>query len=127
MPGYSGGRAAAAGLFEDHRIPLNLLKIGAFIEDNGLADLDDIARIQAHDAGQHTDYLETLRAYLTSNGNISAMAARLHVHNNTVRYRVGRLAKDFDLDLDDPQQRLWLWLRLTTMDLALKAPPTARG
>ncbi len=127
VPGDSGGRAAAAGLFEDHRIPLNLLKIGAFIEDNGLADLDDIARIQAHDAGQHTDYLETLRAYLTSNGNISAMAARLHVHNNTVRYRVGRLAKDFDLDLDDPQQRLWLWLRLTTMDLALKAPPTARG
>ena len=53
------------------------------------------------------------------------MAARLHVHNNTVRYRVGRLAKDFDLDLDDPQQRLWLWLRLTTMDLDPKATPTA--
>jgi DNA-binding PucR family transcriptional regulator len=49
------------------------------------------------------------------------MAARLHVHNNTVRYRVGRLAKDFDLDLEDPQQRLWLWLRLTTMDLAPRA------
>jgi DNA-binding PucR family transcriptional regulator len=48
------------------------------------------------------------------------MAARLHVHNNTVRYRLGRLSKDFDLDLDDPQQRLWLWLRLTTMDLATK-------
>nr|WP_081736961.1 helix-turn-helix domain-containing protein [Arthrobacter sp. MA-N2] len=25
------------------------------------------------------------------------MAARLHVHNNTVRYRISRLAKDFDL------------------------------
>jgi hypothetical protein len=35
-----------------------------------------------------------------------------------VRYRVSRLAKDFSLDLDDPQKRLWLWLRLTTMDLA---------
>ena len=45
------------------------------------------------------------------------MAGRLHVHNNTVRYRVARLAKNFDLDLDDPQKRLWLWLRLTTMDL----------
>ena len=127
MPGNSGGRVSAAGLFEDHRVPLNLLKIGAFIDDNGLADLDDIAKIQAHDAEQQTDYLETLRAYLTSNGNITAMAARLHVHNNTVRYRVGRLAKDFDLDLDDPQKRLWLWLRLTTMDLAPHATPTLPG
>lgn len=127
MPGNSGGRVSAAGLFEDHRVPLNLLKIGAFIDDSGLADLDDIAKIQAHDAEQQTDYLETLRAYLTSNGNITAMAARLHVHNNTVRYRVGRLAKDFDLDLDDPQKRLWLWLRLTTMDLAPHATPTLPG
>jgi len=126
-PGDSGGRASAAGLFEDHRIPLNLLKVGAFIEDNGLADLDEIARIQAHDAEQQTDYLETLRAYLTSNGNISAMASRLHVHNNTVRYRVARLAKDFDLDLDDPQKRLWLWLRLSTMELAPTATPRVTG
>jgi sugar diacid utilization regulator len=127
-PGDSGERAAsAAGLFEDHRIPLNLLKVGAFIEDNGLADLDEIARIQAHDAEQQTDYLETLRAYLTSNGNISAMASRLHVHNNTVRYRVARLAKDFDLDLDDPQKRLWLWLRLSTMELAPTATPRVTG
>ena len=111
-------QSPAAGLFEDYRVPLNLLKIGAFIAETGLSDVDDITRIQAHDAEQQTDYLDTLRAYLASNGNISAMARRLHVHNNTVRYRVSRLAKDFDLDLDDPQKRLWLWLRLTTMDLA---------
>jgi DNA-binding PucR family transcriptional regulator len=48
------------------------------------------------------------------------MAAQLHVHNNTVRYRVARLAEDFNLDLADPQKRLWLWLRMTTMDLAAK-------
>ena len=114
----SGRQSPAVGLFEDFRIPLNLLKIGAFIADNGLSDVDDITRIQAHDAEQQTDYLGTLREYLASNGSISTMAERLHVHNNTVRYRVSRLAKDFDLDLDDPQKRLWLWLRLTTMDLA---------
>ncbi|MET3903362.1 helix-turn-helix domain-containing protein [Paenarthrobacter sp. 4246] len=121
-----GGKAAGAGkvpgvaLYEDFQIPLNLLKIGAFIEENGLGGTDEIAGIQARDAEQQTDYLDTLRAYLTSNGNISAMAAQLHVHNNTVRYRVTRLAEDFNLDLADPQKRLWLWLRLTTMDLASK-------
>jgi sugar diacid utilization regulator len=116
MPG-SNGPSPAAGLFEDYRIPLNLLKVGAFIADAGLAEMDDITRIQAHDAEQQTGYLDTLRAYLSSNGSISTMAERLHVHTNTVRYRVARLAKDFDLDVDDPQKRLWLWLRLTTMDL----------
>ena len=114
---------AATALFEDYRIPLNLVKIGQYIDDNGLADLDEIATIQAHDAEQRTDYLNTLRAYLASNGNISTMAAQLHVHNNTIRYRVARLAKDFDLDLDDPQKRLWLWLRLTTMDLMSQTTP----
>ncbi len=115
-----GKKAPGIALFEDFQIPLDLLKIGAFIEDNGLGGSDGIASIQARDAEQQTDYLETLRAYLASNGNISAMAAQLHVHNNTVRYRVARLAEDFNLDLADPQKRLWLWLRLTTMDLAAK-------
>lgn len=114
----SEGKVPGVALYEDFQIPLNLLKIGAFIEENGLGGTDEIARIQARDAEQQTDYLDTLRAYLESNGNISAMAARLHVHNNTVRYRVTRLAEDFNLDLADPQKRLWLWLRLTTMDLS---------
>ena len=117
-PRSSGAQSPAAGLFEDYRVPLSLLKIGAFIAETGLSDVDDISRIQAHDALQQTEYLDTLRAYLASNGSMSAMAEHLHVHNNTVRYRVARLVKDFNLDLDDPQKRLWLWLRLTTMDLA---------
>lgn len=114
--------APSVALFEDFQIPLNLLKIGEFIEANGLAGADGIAAIQARDDEQETDYLDTLRAYLATNGNISAMAAQLHVHNNTVRYRVARLAQDFNLDLADPQKRLWLWLRMTTMDLAAKLP-----
>jgi DNA-binding PucR family transcriptional regulator len=53
---------------------------------------------------------------LDTNGNYSALAEKLHVHNNTVRYRMMRLAKDFNLELDEPQDRLWLWLCLTSMD-----------
>ena len=113
-----GGGSPAVGLVEDHRIPLNLLKIAAFMQENGLAGDDDIAAIQARDAASQGEYLDTLRAYLECNGSISAMAARLHVHNNTVRYRISRLTGDLGIDLDDPQRRLWLWLRLATLDLA---------
>lgn len=49
------------------------------------------------------------------------MASNLHVHNNTVRYRMTQIAKNFGLDIEDPQQRLWLWLRLTTMDLSTQS------
>jgi sugar diacid utilization regulator len=117
--------APVTALVEDCRVPLNLLKVGEFLDENDLADHDAIATIQTQDADKQTDYLETLRAYFASNGNISTMAARLHMHNNTIRYRVAQLEKNFGLD--DPQQRLWLWLRLATMDLAQGAtPPTPR-
>lgn len=68
----------------------------------------------------HKIPLDTLRAYFAANGSISSMATRRHVHNNTVRYRLARLTKDFGVDLQDPQLRLWLWLRLTVMDLGPK-------
>ncbi len=116
----SGQSSSTVALVEDYRTPLNLLKVGEFINDQGLASHDDIARIRAHDAAQQTDYLDTLRAYLAANGNISAVAHLLHVHNNTVRYRASRLDDEFKLDLADPQKRLWLWLRLTTEDLVGK-------
>jgi hypothetical protein len=116
-----GDPAPTVGLFEEYRVPLALMKVGAFMIENGLASDDEIARLQAHDAAQQSDYLETLRAYLATNGNYSAMSAMLHVHNNTVRYRVSRLVKEFSLNLDDPQQRLWLWLRLTTTDLVTES------
>ena len=115
----SGGRAVpAVALYEDHRIPLNLMKIGRFMADRGLGAADHIEAIRAYDEEHQSDYLDTLRAYLVSNGSISAMAANLHVHNNTVRYRMAQMAKTFGLDLEDPQERLWLWLRLTTTDLS---------
>jgi DNA-binding PucR family transcriptional regulator len=36
------------------------------------------------------------------------------VHGNTIRYRIARLEEDFQVDLDEPATRLWLWLRLAS-------------
>lgn len=105
-------------LFEDHRIPLNILKVHEFITDHELGEGDAVETISAHDRRHQTDYLQTLRAYCSTNGNISAMADALHVHKNTVRYRLTRLVDEFHVDLDDPHVRLWLSLRVATGDLA---------
>jgi DNA-binding PucR family transcriptional regulator len=58
---------------------------------------------------------ETLRIYLDSFGDIGAAARALHVHPNTVRYRVRRIEKLLSTSLSDPEVRLLfsLGLRVT--------------
>ena len=55
---------------------------------------------------------ETLAAYLDGFGDIAAVAQRLHVHPNTVRYRIRRIEKLLSTSLGDPENRLVLALGL---------------
>jgi DNA-binding PucR family transcriptional regulator len=55
---------------------------------------------------------ETLRAYLDSFGDVAAAAQWLHVHPNTVRYRVRRIEDRLGSTLADPDARLLLSLSL---------------
>jgi DNA-binding PucR family transcriptional regulator len=59
---------------------------------------------------------DTLHAYLDGFGDIGAVAQRLHVHPNTVRYRVRRIEKLLSTSLDDPDDRLVLALGLRATD-----------
>ncbi|MGN9838277.1 PucR family transcriptional regulator [Nonomuraea sp. H19] len=62
--------------------------------------------------GTRVDLVESLRAYLDSNGHWDAAAQRLGVHRHTLRYRMKRVAELLDRDLDDPGVRAELWLAL---------------
>jgi hypothetical protein len=55
---------------------------------------------------------ETLRSWLVHMGNQRAVAAELHIHRQTVRYRLGRLHELFGPELDDPRLRRRLFLAL---------------
>ncbi|NUS09713.1 MAG: PucR family transcriptional regulator [Nonomuraea sp.] len=50
-----------------------------------------LGRLESYDAANQTDLLETLRAYLEESGSWAATAERLHVHVNTLRYRLRRI------------------------------------
>ncbi len=54
----------------------------------------------------------TLRAWLDAHGDIAETAGRLHVHPQTVRYRLARLRESFAGALDDPVARLEVALAL---------------
>ncbi|MCP2165003.1 PucR family transcriptional regulator [Goodfellowiella coeruleoviolacea] len=66
----------------------------------------------AHDAEHDSSLAESLLAYLDAFGDVRTAAHRLHVHPNTLRYRVRRAVEVTGLDLDDPRQRLFAQLQL---------------
>jgi hypothetical protein len=61
---------------------------------------------------------ETLRAWLDAHGDVTATAAALHVHPQTVRYRLASLRETFGSALDDPVARL-------EIAVSLRARPAA--
>lgn len=56
---------------------------------------------------------ETLRSWLLHQGRRDAVAAELHVHAQTVRYRMGQLRELYGDRLDDPATVLDLLLALS--------------
>jgi hypothetical protein len=54
----------------------------------------------------------TLRSWLRCQGNVAAVAAELHVHPQTVRYRLARLRERFGQALEQPDARFELELAL---------------
>ncbi|HEY2054989.1 MAG TPA: helix-turn-helix domain-containing protein [Solirubrobacterales bacterium] len=63
---------------------------------------------------------ETALAHLRHDGNAVAMAAEMHVHPQTARYRIARLRELLGDELDDPDARFEL-------ELALRAGPVSTG
>ena len=77
--------------------------------------LGPVGALRAHDEAHQTAYLETVAAWLDHPGDPREAARRLHVHPNTLRYRMTRLADVVELDLHDPETRLALRLQLRAL------------
>jgi DNA-binding PucR family transcriptional regulator len=58
---------------------------------------------------------ETALAYVRHRGNSVEMAAALHLHPQTVRYRIARLRELLGDQLDDPDARFELEIALRTV------------
>jgi purine catabolism regulator len=73
---------------------------------------ETIGKIEQHDQRSDGELLRTLDAYFACNGSPTEAAARLHVHRNTLLYRLQRIRAVAELDLDDPEVRLSLQIAL---------------
>ncbi|MBI3960456.1 MAG: helix-turn-helix domain-containing protein [Chloroflexi bacterium] len=73
-----------------------------------------------HDENRNAELVETLDAFFYCHGNLSQTAIRLHIHRNTLAYRLERIAAITRLNLDDPDARF-------SLQLALKLRPVMRS
>lgn len=99
----------ALALADDHLLDLVLAgdpHLAADLAQRRLAPLDALPE------NQRERLTETLRAWLDAQGEARPAAERLHVHVQTVRYRVGQLRDVLGDALDDPRARLELALAL---------------
>jgi DNA-binding PucR family transcriptional regulator len=75
-----------------------------------------VAELRRHDRAQGTDYVLTLQAWLESQGDPAEAGNRLGVHENTVRYRLRKMAEIANLQLDDAKKRLAMMIELAATD-----------
>ncbi len=66
---------------------------------------DRLAPLAEETEGSRTRLTDTLLAWLRHDGNIAAAANELHVHQQTLRYRLARLRELLGDQLDDPDAR----------------------
>jgi PucR family transcriptional regulator, purine catabolism regulatory protein len=73
---------------------------------------DLLGKLQAHDERQGAELVNTLEAFFECHGNHVRTAQRLHLHRNTLLYRLDRAKQVLGVDLDDAETRLALQVAL---------------
>lgn len=73
---------------------------------------ETLSALAAYDQKQDGELLKTLEAYFNHLGNLRATSEALHVHRNTLLYRLERIKQISGLDLNNSDEHFALWLAL---------------
>lgn len=71
-----------------------------------------LEKIKAYDLENHTDYLDTITGYCKNLFRKNETSEALHIHRNTLNYRLSRMEELFFLDLQDDGTLLHLLISL---------------
>ncbi|HSR22212.1 MAG TPA: helix-turn-helix domain-containing protein [Candidatus Eisenbacteria bacterium] len=109
------GRHGQVVAFEDLGIHRLLLQVPDLDELRSFAR-EVIGTLSDHEAQHRAGLLRTLAVYLRENGSLQRAARELHVHPNTVTYRLSRVESITGLDLDRYQDRLMAQVALEIVE-----------
>jgi purine catabolism regulator len=85
--------------------------------------LDEIGPLIAHDRESGTELVKTLKVFLEYNRNSARAAKALHIHYNTMRYRLDRIKEILGDALSNPQRRLAIEVALQLYPLVSRGRP----
>ncbi|MEV5171928.1 helix-turn-helix domain-containing protein [Streptomyces flaveolus] len=100
---------------DEVRARVTLLRLTEVMEERRELSAGAWRRVLAYDAGHGTEYARTLVCWFDAGCDMAGAARLLAVHPNTCRYRLKQLQQHAGVDLDDPDERLVLWLQLRTL------------
>lgn len=112
------GRVVAFGDLGIHRL---LLQVPDLAELRGFAE-DVLGKLSADGSGQSQAYLATLACYFRENSSPQRASRVLHVHANTVSYRIHRVEELTGLDLGNYRERLMAQVAIEILDAVGEAP-----
>ncbi|MGH3493386.1 MAG: PucR family transcriptional regulator [Sciscionella sp.] len=101
------GLETACG-FHDLRVYATLAELATSQRGRGFAE-DLLTPLRANRAGAG-DLEQSVLAYISCGGNVNAAARELHIHRNTMLYKLERASRLLHLDLRQAEHRFALWL-----------------
>lgn len=105
--GRKSGSMIWCYLFEDYVMPYIFDVVGEKLEPSILCSRQ-LQELMRYDKENNTMLYETLDVYLKNERNAVRTAKELFIHRSTLFYRLDRIKKLVNLDLDDPNIRLYL-------------------
>ena len=69
-----------------------------------------LRKLQEYDKKHHTNLVETIEVFLDKNNNVSETAKALNIHTNTLAYRLKRISEIGEIDLENMNQKLKLYI-----------------
>ncbi|HWC81876.1 MAG TPA: helix-turn-helix domain-containing protein [Pseudonocardiaceae bacterium] len=108
----AGGRGRSAAVVGAEVAVHRLLLAGAPEELRAELFRRVLGPVVDYDAEHDADLLASLRVFLDCSGSWSRAARRLHLHVNTLRYRIGRIEALTGADLGEFTDRMDLYLAL---------------
>lgn len=115
------GRPGAVVAFDALDIHRLLLQVPDLAELRGFAAAV-LGKLSAYEREHRSEYLATLACYFRENNSPQRAARRLHVHPNTVTYRIRRVEEITGLDLDRYRDRLLAQIALEILDAVGDGP-----
>jgi len=98
------------------------LEIKKFLLNNDKKDLEyfvskTLGPLIGCQRNSNKEYLDTLKTYIKSNGNWTYTKDYLHIHGNTLSYRLKRIMSLLNINLNDYNQRLRLQIAFEILDI----------